>query len=183
MGIRNPPPPEIIYGNDCPYCYTEGNTPSKIQAIVSGMEKNPDPIYEEYPPPPNGTWILSQDPNYPCTWNLQTRNWLLGFGHSISNSIFGILDEVFDTVFNGSHAGCFWSFSNTVTFPPGPYGGGSVIITPASTSNPMALIYNSGLDTRPTTLLENLTNPSGPQMYRGVNELDKSNYKLKLESE
>lgn len=58
-------------GDDCPVCTPEiwepGHTPKYLMVMISGVVKcpvEPPPI----PDPPNGDWILTQNPVNPCVW-------------------------------------------------------------------------------------------------------------------
>lgn len=103
--------PDIEFGNDCGACFAAGETPKFMHLEVAGM-KNGNLWLPMFGPPPNGLWILTQQPN-PCEWRGAhgTRLWLLWIFIPGSRLIGGVHD-VFQ-VFHGFDVNnCHYAFGN-----------------------------------------------------------------------
>ena len=72
MGIE----PDIEYGNNCLLCWAAGLTPKKVWVKFSGIQKSPN--FPLAPPPPNGTFVLTQTAQA-CQWGALAGIWSIGY--------------------------------------------------------------------------------------------------------
>lgn len=61
------PPQEPDYGNDCLLCHLATFTPRVFGIMISGVETG-DTWLPWMGQPPNGLYIVEQDPGNPCQW-------------------------------------------------------------------------------------------------------------------
>lgn len=126
MGIRTDPG-YSLFGNDCLTCWLPGFTPKKLYIGVSGVIHNDDFAPSE--PPPNGVFLMEQNPFIACQWIGVTGNWTITFGITPTTSGIGIIGPSSLIGFLGSGGQCEFAFDNEQDFPNVFYDG-SVIISP-----------------------------------------------------
>jgi len=67
---------EIVYGDDCLWCFDAGETPKYVYARFLDIGKCPGEWCEDNPLPPNDrVFKLTQDDMKPCTWVFQDGFW------------------------------------------------------------------------------------------------------------
>lgn len=90
MGLPMPPPP--IIGDGCAMCdnvlWLPGATPKNPTALVAGLVKCPMAPHD----PPDGPYIMTQDPGVPCWWWYKDAEFQMHCGVSAVVSFFDIYD-------------------------------------------------------------------------------------------
>lgn len=119
MGIEVEPGEK---GDDCPHCtpdiWEPGHTPKHLLVMVTGIVSCPAPP-PIHPAPPDGEWLLTQNPAAPCQWFKIVEEFDLLYRVFVDKTIFQIRDVDGFLAFDASQAEPCWAyFANSVVCAP-----------------------------------------------------------------
>jgi len=122
-------------GDDCERCFgNEGRfsspTPKNLTLLILGVEKYAGaPGY--YPPPPNGSFVLTQDLVAPCVWNYVggAWSWSLDWSAEFTSNLHAYNLFLRPVGFSGNNVGIGTRyFKNEASSPSEWYHGGMAVV-------------------------------------------------------
>ena len=127
MGAK---PKETVPGDNCALCYPPGETPSEVHCFCGGISTG-SLWHPGLPSPPNGYYILNQNPILPCRYDLLTNDFLFDLRWAVGAAELTIEAVGITFVLIGTSVNdCEKYFANDqVEPPPKTYHGGFAYIS------------------------------------------------------